>query len=462
MATKVLESFMKEVQSRKARVNGAVLIQGGRVIDEIYRGNYTADTKTRMYSTTKSVTAIAIGKLVGEGRVSLDDKVVDIFADKFDPASAHPLLREQTVRQMLTMTTVYSKPTYTAAISDWLASYFRAEPTHPAGTLWHYDSCGSYVLGAIVKHITGLDFVSYLRPELDIMGVSADAYCLEGPDGEAWVSSGFIATTADLAKLAYLLLNGGRWQGQQLIPEGYARDAISPLVNNADGASVMRFNCGYGYQIWSHPGGAFAFRGLGGQIAIGYPGRDLVFACISDTSGHPNAYYEIFDSVEKTILPEFPIINAEAHERMLPKPITANCFDEIKGKKYALGENPMGIDYIRFDGDGERISFSYTKGGETKSIDFVVGEERDFIFPEKYSGGRLFDKSGYLNYKCVSTAEWLEERKLFVKIWAEDIYVGNMTMCFAFDKQGRVAVKMDKFAQFFFDEFVGVAWGKAE
>ena len=48
MATKILESFMKEVQSRKARVNGAVLIQGGRVIDEVYRGNYTADTKTRM------------------------------------------------------------------------------------------------------------------------------------------------------------------------------------------------------------------------------------------------------------------------------------------------------------------------------------------------------------------------------------------------------------------------------
>lgn len=462
MATKILESFMKEVHSRKARVNGAVLIQGGKVIDEIYMGNYTADTKTRMYSTTKSIAAIAIGKLVGEGRVALDDKVVDIFADRFDTASVHPLLREQTVRQMLTMTTVYANPTYNADISDWLASYFKAEPSYPSGTVWNYDSCGSYVLGAIVKHITGLDFISYLRPELDIMGISPDSYCLEGPDGEAWVSSGFIATASDLAKLAYLLLNDGRWDGKQLIPESYARDAISPLVNNADGASVMRFNCGYGYQIWSHPGGAFAFRGLGGQIAIGYPGRDLVFCCISDTSGHPNAYYEVFDSVEKIILPEFPIINREAHERILPKPVTENCFDEIKGKKYILNENSMGIESVSLDADGDLFRFSYTRSGEEKSIEFKLGAEHDFIFPEQYSGTRLFDRSGYVNYRCVSTAEWLEERKLFVKVWAEDIYVGNMTMCFVFDKKGRITVKMEKYAQFFFDGFVGNAWGSAE
>jgi CubicO group peptidase (beta-lactamase class C family) len=115
-----------------------------------------------------------------------------------------------------------------------------------------------------------------------------------------------MATVTDLAKIAYLLLKGGKWGERQLIPEDFARDAISPLKSNEDTVAVQRFNCGYGYQIWSHPGGAFAFRGLGGQIAVGYPERDLVIACNSDTSANHNAYDDIFDAIESVILPEYP------------------------------------------------------------------------------------------------------------------------------------------------------------
>lgn len=458
----VLNRFNEEMKRRKVRLHGASLIMGGEVVGEVYNYPYTHDTKTRMYSTSKSVAAVAIGKLVGEGKLSLDDKVVDIFADRFDMSEVHPWLKEQTVRHMLCMSTALSKPTYSYKTRNWLESYFQATPTHPCDTLWFYDSSGSYVIGAITKHLTGMDFVEYLRPEFDIMGVSDGVYCLEGPDCEAWASSAVLATTTDLAKIAYLLLNKGRWAGKQLIPEDYATNAISALVRNDDGGKISRFDCGYGYQVWGHPDGAFAFRGLGGQVAIGFPGRDLVFSCNSDTAGHKSAYDDIFYGVEDIILPNFPITDKEEYERAQPKPVTENVFDQIKNTNYILEENQIKIESVRFEGDGENCKLFYTRGGKETCIDFTVGRESEIIFPQKYTGGRLFCPEHYMNYKCSVVAEWIERRKLCIRIWAEDIYVGNLAMCFGFRDDGKIGIKMQSNAQFFFEDFNGYAGGEAE
>ncbi len=459
MSENILLRFAKEAKRRMIRLHGAALIKGGEVIEEIYFGNYSADTHTRMYSTSKSVAAVAIEKLAREGRLSLDDRVVNIFADRFDMSDVHPYIAEQTVRQMLTMSTAYSKPTYSADTRDWLASYFKAEPTHPAGTVWHYDSSGSYVLGAITKHLTGLDYIEYLRPEFDVMDISRGVHSLKGPDEEAWASSGFMATTTDLGKIAYLLLSGGRWGGKQLIPEDFARDAISPLVRNDDGTLSSMYECGYGYQIWAHPNGSFAFRGLGGQVAIGFPGRDLVFVCNSDTAGTHNAYDQIFEAVDRIIVPEFPITDRAAYDNAQRKPVIPEAQEAIADSIYVLDENKMGITRLRFVTHGESVSLYYTREGIEREIVFGIGHEESFVFPESYSGDILFDKDRYVNYSCTAIGEWIEPRKLRVRIWAEDIYVGNMSMSFGFREDGKIGVKMMKNAQFFFDGFDGYTGG---
>ncbi len=458
----ILKKFNDKMNYQRVRLHGAVLMSGKKVIEELYNPPYTAETITRMYSTSKSVMAVAIGRLIGENKLSLEDKVVDIFANRFDMSSVHPYLKEQTVRDMLKMTTVYSKPTYNASTKNWLESYFTAQPTHPARTVWNYDSCGSYVLGAIVKEKTGLDFVEYLRPVFDEIGVSKGVYSMKGPDGEAWVSSAFMATTADLAKIAYLLLEKGKWNGKQLIPKDYAIDATSPLDRNDDGALNTRFNCGYGYQVWSHPDGAFAFRGLGGQVAIAFPGRDLVFACTSDTAGNRTTYDDIFNAVEDIILPNFPIIDKEQYERAKPKPVTENVFDKIKNKNFILQDNPMKLQSVRFEQSGDTCKLFYKREDKELSIDFSTEKEVQIIFPQKYSGEVLFNPEYDENYKCSVYAEWLTNKKLFIKVWAEDLFVGNMTMCFAFREDGKIGVKMQKNAQFFFDDFNGFAGGEIE
>ena len=460
MKASILSLFDNEMTRRRVRLHGAVLMNGGNITEELYRRPYDRNTKTRMYSASKSVVAVAIGKLIGQGLITLDTLIVDVFKDRFDMSECPSLLKEQTIRHMLTMRTVYSESTYSEKNTDWLASYFRGNADHPAGTLWHYDSCASYVLGAAVKQITGMDFVEYLRPEFDIMGISDGVFCLQGPDCEAWASSGFIATTSDLAKIAYLMLNDGKWNGVQLIPKDYARDAISTLTTNHERGIITRYCCGYGYQIWSHPDGAFAFRGLGGQIAIGFPERDLVFACNCDTSSNATTYDDVFEAVEAIILPYFPIKNRERRSLGMGTPKDFDVFDSIKGGRYLLEPNSMKIEEVTFDElDGVK-QLNFVHDGKACSLSFSFEDEISNIFPIAYTGTPLFSREHFMNYRCSVSAEWLEPRKLLLRIWAEDLYVGNMAIFFYFCDNGRIAICANKHAQFYFDGFNGYTYGR--
>ncbi len=459
---KILEKFNDAMREKCVRLHGVVLMQKKQVVGELYNSPYTSESQNRMYSATKSVVAIAIGKLIKDNLLSLDEKVVDIFSNRISTKNTHPNVKELTVREMLTMTTAYSSPTYTANDKNWLETYFNHNSTHPSGTVWNYDSSGSYVLGAIVKQKTGKNFIDYLRPIFAEIGVSEDIYCMEGPDGEAWGPSAMIAKTTDLAKIAYLMLEKGQWNKKQLLPFDYALDAISPLVRNDDGAKNTRFDCGYGYQIWSHPNGAFAFRGLGGQLAIGFRGRDLVFACNADTAGNNSMYDDIFNAVEDIILPNFPIIDKKEYEKAQKRNIENNIFDKVCNKNIVLKPNQMGISHLRLEQKEQSKRLIYGRDNKEFAIDFSLEREVQIIFPQKYNGAKLFNREHDINYKCSVIARWLEPKKLHIKVWAEDLFVGNMSIAIAFREDGKVGVKMQKNAQFFFDDFVGFAEGNLE
>ena len=100
---------------------------------------------------------------------------------------------------------------------------------------------------------------------------------------------------------------------------------------------------------------------------------------------------------------------------------------------------------------------SYFTGGNFQTLSVFVNNSM-----KKVHAHRLFDKSESLRYRCSVSAEWTEPQKLRIRVWAEDIYVGNMTMVFAFREDGMIALKADKNAQFFFDDFSGVAYGRSK
>lgn len=445
-----LDLYIKKMQNKGIRLHSALLYSNYELQEVHYFPPYNREMRHRAYSTTKSFVAIAVGKLYTQGLINLDDKIVDYFREEFQLGQLPEYLENNTIRNMLMMNTCYSASTYGLHRKDWVRSYFDAKPTHPAGTLWFYDSSGSYVMGALVKRLTGKDFVSYLRPEFDILGLSPDITCVAGPDGDMWAGSGLLITPEDLARVAYWILNKGNWKGQQLLDPQYCTDAVSPLICNYDDVSAIHVNRGYGYQIWAIPNGGFIFKGLGGQFAIGFPDKDLVFVCTADVQGSQFMYDELIDGVYEYIL----------GEDMTPRlPAKENVLDQIANVTYEIDPNPSGFSTVCVRKDENGTSLCYTKNGVELELPFDTEQEITFNFPETFYGSQLLDEAQRINYKCQIQATWVEKHKLFLRIWANDIYVGNMAISLSFVGD-KIGIKMSRAAQFFFDDYQGYYGGK--
>ena len=261
------------------------------------------DVPHRTYSVSKTVTGLAVGLLAAEGHVDLDASVTTWFGEH---AAFHPWLEATTLRDVLAMRGPHAATTFRPGDPAWLASYFTTTPTHPPGTLFTYDTSGSYALAALVERVTGTSLVDYLRPRLlDPLGVSADVRFLRGPDGYSHGGSGLVCRPHDLLLLARLVLAGGVHDGVALLPADFLRDATSPQVDTATQTWGTPFRGAYGYQQWLPERGGFLWFGLGGQIVAGDPRHDLALVVTADTQACQNGDQRLVELVERQLLDPF-------------------------------------------------------------------------------------------------------------------------------------------------------------
>ena len=92
-------------------------------------------------------------------------------------------------------------------------------------------------------------------------------------------------------------------------------------------------------------------------------------------------------------------------------------------------------------------------------LPFDTEQEITCNFPETFYGSQLLDEEKRIYYKCQVNATWVEKNKLFIRVWANDIYVGNMGISLSF-KGDQIGIKMSRAAQFFFDDYQGYYGGK--
>ena len=278
--SKAILRFLEGIDRDRTCMHGFLLLRHGLVASEGYWSPYHKDSIHRMYSVSKSFVSLAVGLLIDQGKLSLTDKVAKFFPDKV-PENLHRYLVDATVRDLLMMATPHSRNSYCRYDKDWADTFFKMEPSHPAGTIFSYDTAATVVLNTIVERISGVPFLEYMRPKLlDPIGFTKEARCIKTPEGTSWGGSGVLCKLQDMAKLAYVCLNKGRWGDKQLISEEYIQEATSKQIDNSLGGHP-----GYGYQIWREKNNGFSFRGMGSQLAYCYPDKDFIFTCISDTQG---------------------------------------------------------------------------------------------------------------------------------------------------------------------------------
>ena len=469
-----INNFLDEIESKKVMIHGFALLRGDKIFAEGYYAPFHKDFLHRMYSTSKTYTSMAIGALIAEGKISLDDPVYKFFPDKV-PENLHPYIAEATIRHLLMMATPFDRETYGRFVPDWEYSFFNKPPQVRPGTRFIYDTCGTYILDCIVERITGKTFLDYLKDvALREIGFSEDAWCVYSPDGRAWGGSGVLATVRDTVRFATLVKNRGVAHGKQLLPADYIDEATKYQISNTTQyphPDYLHGN-GYGYKIWMVQGGGYAFLGMGCQCALILPDLDFVAVFVGDTQGEPNYGYT-FDILKKHVIDHIGEAyeeNAEAkaalEERLaslkipsLSGAVSTETAEKIRGKEYTLFNNPMQMTSVRFEFDGDEGAMYYNTLRGEKKMPFGMAKNVFFKFPEKHFYDTQINLPSDREQNAFASAEWSDENTLHIRTYLYDNSLGNMHTYVTFDGD-KIGIKMTKVAEWFMDEYQGEAYGK--
>ena len=481
ISSKDILRYVQKLDRANLATHSVIIARHGHVIFEKYWAPYQKDELHRIYSATKSFVSIAIGFLAQDGLIDLDDPIIRYFPEE-SKNLRDDNMRAQTIRQMLMMATAkVNLNWFLEKREDRVAEYFINDPekSHPPGTVFAYDSTGSFVLGALVERLTGMKLLDYLRLKaLDRIGFSKEAYMLTCPGGHSWSDSALLCTPMDWMRVAQFMLQQGSWNGEQLLDKEYAALATSKQIET-DMSSQYRYNClGYGYQFWMCYGKSYYFSGSGVQVAICVPEKDMVLVVTSDdsnfwnsrtlTAGHTkiDGFFDLI--VENAVdgpIPECGASELEAYCRNLKLPVakgskTSSFAGRVDGVTFALRENPMGITDFRLDFHGDGGVFTYTNAQGQKELPFKMGENVLFPFPQDGYYGEVAEQVADVHYRCAVSAAWLAERQFSIMVQIIDTYFGRMEIRLAFDEHLRVIVDMDRDAERILNEYKGRAQGQ--
>ena len=476
-----IEKFIRTIEDRELITHDVIIARGNDIIFEKYWKPFDEKFLHRQYSVTKSIIALAVGFAEQDGLVDLDAPISRYFPKEAADAKCE-LIKKQTVREMMTMqTSMLAKNWFLSNHADRVKFYFENDSVNnkrPSGTVFNYDSSGTFILSAMIERLTGKPFMEYMREKcFDKIGVSREATCLKCPGGHSWGDSALLCTARDLLLIARFTMNHGSWEGEQLLNEKFVKDATSKLVDNSDDF-IYEFNTlGYGYYIWRTYDNSFFFNGMGGQLAVCVPDKDLILIYNGDNQGNNfNAKKNVIDAFFDLIVrAEHNTENAEVNAVSLAeytKDLTLSAMkgnacvqiaEKLSGKTFKLEENPMDIKWIRFNFTDDVCTLDYENKTGEKTIKFGMCKNVFDKFPEEgYSDlvGGQYAKGNF--YKSATSAAWLEDRKLAVHVQAIDKYFGRLFMLFSFKDENTVGIKMKSSAENFFLEYNGYAAGYAE
>ena len=272
ISSDLFAALLRELDASKdTEMHHFMALRHGKVICECNFAPYPKGMWHITHSMCKSITGMAIGMLIEEGKLKLNENIYDIFSDHMNTFSKifRPVI---TVENLLTMTSgVTFNESGIVSGNDWLGSFLNASVNGKPGTEFQYNSLNTYVLSAIVTKRTGETLTEYLTPRLfGPLGITKYYWetCPKGITKGGW---GLFLCAEDMAKLGQLYLQKGKWNGQQLVSEYWIE------ISTARHLKTQNDTYGYGYQLWMEQRpGSFEYNGMLGQNVIIYPDMDMV------------------------------------------------------------------------------------------------------------------------------------------------------------------------------------------
>ncbi|GGM92941.1 hypothetical protein GCM10009721_18530 [Terrabacter tumescens] len=401
-------------------LHSLMVVRHGHVVAEGWWRPYAASRVHLAYSLSKTVTATAVGFLVQEGRLSLDDRVLDHFPE-LDRSAVAPGWDDVRVRHCLSMTVGHEQDAWPQVFDrmsgsdfgdtrDWVPRVFATTPTRTPGTVFAYNQVATYLLSVIVGRVAGVGVAEMLRPRLLAPLGLPDIPWDRDPAGRELGFTGSHLTTEAIASIAQLYLDRGRWQGRQLLSEAWVEEAtraFGPL--NEDPGADDDWRRGYGYSFWMQRVG---YRGDGayGQFLVVLPEHDTVVAITAEQSRMQSTLDLLWEHLVPAIGRGGPAGSgeSEAADRALAERLAGLEIPAMSG-------DALGPDHAEFSrASASDLAADYTAVSVTRDgADFVLGLNRRGEWLRVPVGRGLWSEgeivAGGATLPVVASGGWVDE-----------------------------------------------------
>ncbi len=368
--------FIEAADEKIDTMNSFMLVRHGRVVAEGWWSPYDAKSPHTLFSLSKSFTSTAVGLAVADGKLSLDDHVLEFFPED-TPAEPSANLKAMRISDLLRMSAGHQTEVSLGPNETWTKAFLAHPVPHKPGTHFLYNTPATYMLSAIVQKVTGMTVLDYLRPRLfEPLGIENPTWDTS-PQGISLGGYGLSVRTEDIARFGQLYLRKGEWNGRRLIPASWVETATARQTSNGSNPK-SDWDQGYGYQFWRCRQGLYRGDGAFGQFCIVMPEQDAVVAI---TSGGRNMQ-AVMDLVFEKLLPAMQAMplpaDAAAGEKLSRKLAgltvrppsghsTSPLVATVSGKRYVFPSNNRHIEAValEFKADGATLVVR-TSSGESR------------------------------------------------------------------------------------------------
>lgn len=301
MEAAILKKMSNYLERELPKLNSLIVVRHGYIVFERYLQEGSEKELRNLYSATKSVTSILTGIAIQEGHLKgLDQKVLDFFPE-YAGHDLSPAASKVVIRHLLTMSDGLALDWTENSYSE--QTFRRAARSQP-GASWFYSGLSPQLLSSLITRAVGEKALEFGKKRLfGPLGIKTvrwdDNRSLD--TGDTLGPAGLFLCSRDLAKIGYLMLNKGMWEGRQIVPAAWVEESTKAQIDIGDPASGFA----YGFLWWVHSVsgyGVFSAEGLGGQWLTVIPDLDLVV--VITTSDEDDARtMDYFAVVGKFLLP---------------------------------------------------------------------------------------------------------------------------------------------------------------
>ena len=263
------ERFIRAIEQNRWEVYGVEAYAGHR---RIHSYGDTTNGRHFIYSSTKTLTALAVGMAQDEGKMDIHKPLpaylpAKALADLSD--RQRRLIDAVTIERLLTMSVdgFPFRPEGASWLYNALRYPIREEPS------FLYSNVSAYLAGVAAANALDEDLYGYLNRRLFLpLGIENPPY-QRCPDGYFYGATGMQMTVEELSRIGFLLADGGVYDGQRIVSSDYIGQMCSPHQSN--GQSL------YGYYVWVYEDGGWHISGKWGQECYFFPKKDLMVTFLS-------------------------------------------------------------------------------------------------------------------------------------------------------------------------------------